>query len=419
MFLYNAEYCIFSRKKLRGDIIQQFPQLTEEELNVILPSKDTVFQLKVLAHTGEVVVIYSVQKLPIVFEIEKVMYPTVYMLWHKPDLLYTFTTHPQVLPVIGRGADLMLPGVVLPPNNEGLHAYGHLKKGERVAVNLTKNKAPVAVGKAANSSYDMYMCAKRGKCVEVLHYYGDLLSTYGTKLVVPELGPAFDVDMDSSSDDMDSPTEDHNNEHDLDDSLANITEKLELKSVGIENTEGKVTELSSNEKELNDSDPTNYEPEETIMKSEHPEDSRNSTMSMDDLLKYCFLKSIRTTMKKVDLPLLTSNFYKLHMIPACPEGQSLDIKKSSYKKLSNFLDEMAKLGVVQLESLQKGVQSISKIDYTNELVKSFVDKLTNEKDDAGLKVDNSVTNKASVPEITEKYVVTAAVLPLFYPYDYK
>lgn len=387
-------------------------------MNVILPSKDTVFQLKVLAHTGEVVIIYSAQKLPIVFEIEKVMYPTVYMLWHKPDLLNTFTTHPQVFPVITRGADLMLPGVVLPNNDGGLHAYGRLKKGERVAVNLTSNRAPIAVGMAANSSYDMYMCAKRGKCVQVLHYYGDLLSTYGTKLVVPELGPAFDHEVDDSSDNTDSFTDD---EQKLDENLAIISEKIELRSDAVEHINGENTYISSNEKcnGLKESDPTNLEPEEKIINSEHLEEPPSSTMLMDDIIKYCFLKSLRTTMKKVDLPLLTSNFYKLHMIPACPDGHTLDIKKTSYKKLSNFLDEMAKLGVVQMESLQKGVQSISKIDYANELVKSFVDNLTNDKDEAGLKVDNSVTNKSSVPEITEKYVVTAAVLPLFYPYDYK
>lgn len=389
-------------------------------MNVILPSKDTVFQLKVLAHTGEVVLIYSAQKLPIVFEIEKVMYPTVYMLWHKPDLLYTFTTHPQVFPVITRGADLMLPGVVLPKNDGGLHAYGRLEKGERVAVNLTSNRAPIAVGMAANSSYDMYMCAKRGKCVQVLHYYGDLLSTYGTKLVVPELGPAFDHEVENSSDNADSFTEDQDDEHEVDENLAKITEKIELKSDEVNNVEGEVTDISSNEKctGLKESDTTNLEPEEKNINSEHLKEP-SSTMSMDDIIKYCFLKSLRTTMKKVDLPLLTSNFYKLHMIAACPDGYTLDIKKTSYKKLSNFLDEMAKLGIVQMESLQKGVQSISKIDYANELVKSFVDNLPNDKDEAGLKVDNSVTNKSSVPEITEKYVVTAAVLPLFYPYDYK
>lgn len=56
--------------------------------------------------------------------------------------------------------------------------------------------------------------------------------------------------------------------------------------------------------------------------------------AMDNLLLHCFLKTWKTSAKKIDLPILTSNFYRLHMIPACPDGVTLDIKKSSYKKLS-------------------------------------------------------------------------------------
>lgn len=396
---------IFFRKKLRSDINQQFPNLNEDELNNIMPNKETIFSMKIQVHTGEIVSVYLVQKLPIVFELEKRMYPTVYMLWHAPDLLYTFTTHPQVLPVIGRGADLMLPGVVL-PGGEGLRAYGNLVKGARVAVNLTSNKAPVAVGKAAHSSHDMYMCARRGKCVEVLHYYGDLLSTYGTKLVVPELGPPFQ-------------TEDSEQELNGDvDLLVSSTEGLQLNE---DESCPPVSGTGSEEVQVEEgkSEPlvdSGVEEPEVVST---PEEPVNTTAVMDDLLHYCFLKSLRTSMKKVELPLLTSNFYKLHIISACPKSKTLDIKKTSYKKLSNFLDDMVKKGVIQVESLQKGVQSISKVDFSHELVRGFVDNHTNEEDESGLSVDTTQTNKASVPEITEKYTVTAAVLPLFYFYDYK
>lgn len=59
---------------------------------------------------------------------------------------------------------------------------------------------------------------------------------------------------------------------------------------------------------------------------------------MDELLDYCFLKALKTTAKKIDLPVLTSNFYRLHIVPACPADKSLDVKKSSFKKLSKFLE---------------------------------------------------------------------------------
>ncbi|KAG8245118.1 Eukaryotic translation initiation factor 2D [Homalodisca vitripennis] len=327
------------------------------------------------------------------------MYPTVYTLWHVPELLPTFTTHPQVLPVIARGADLMLPGVIL-PHGPSLHAYGRLQRGERVAVNLSTNKAPVAVGLTAHSSYDMYMAAGRGKCVEVLHYYGDLLSTYGTKLSVPELGPAFHTD-DSNS------VEQVTDQLDSVDTLVSDADKVDLPSGEAEENFSELAQGISN---------SELEEESNMFEVDS---SSSPDVCPDELLKHCFYKALKTTMKKIDLPLLTSNFYKLHMIPACPKERTLDIKKSSYKKLSNFLDEMVKTGVINTESLQKGVQSISKIDYSHESLKHFVDNFSNEEDGTCLSVDTTQTNKSSAPEITEKYTVTAAVLPLFYEYDYK
>lgn len=48
--------------------------------------------------------------------------------------------------------------------------------------------------------------------------------------------------------------------------------------------------------------------------------------------------------------MLASNFNKVHMIPACPCGYQLDIKKSTHKKLSNFLTQMASTGIIKIET---------------------------------------------------------------------
>jgi len=45
-----------------------------------------------------------------------------------------------------------------------------------------------------------------------------------------------------------------------------------------------------------------------------------------------------------------------------PTGLSLDVKKSSYKKLSKFLTAMQQRGFVQVKELSKGVESIISID---------------------------------------------------------
>ncbi|GCB67120.1 hypothetical protein scyTo_0007996 [Scyliorhinus torazame] len=46
-----------------------------------------------------------------------------------------------------------------------------------------------------------------------------------------------------------------------------------------------------------------------------------------------------------------------------PEGQQLDIKKSSYKKLSKFLQTMQQRQIVQVKELSKGVESITAVSW--------------------------------------------------------
>ena len=58
-----------------------------------------------------------------------------------------------------------------------------------MAINLHNNKAPIAVGTAWLSSEDMYMAAKKGKCVNIKHFYGDQLWAAGTRDQLPDLGP--------------------------------------------------------------------------------------------------------------------------------------------------------------------------------------------------------------------------------------
>lgn len=66
-----------------------------------------------------------------------------------------------------------------------------------------------------------------------------------------------------------------------------------------------------------------------------------------------------TIFQQVTVPILTSNFYKVHMLPACPPGKSVDLKKSSYKKLGKFLDKIAEEKIIVQKELSKGVMSIT------------------------------------------------------------
>ena len=53
---------------------------------------------------------------------------------------------------------------------------------------------------------------------------------------------------------------------------------------------------------------------------------------MDELLENAFLRACKLSAKKVEFPILSSNFYRLHIVNSCPPGMFL-----LDKKVNNFL----------------------------------------------------------------------------------
>lgn len=247
------------------------------------------------------------------FQIEETLYPTIFYLWKVPDLLRCLTTHEPVIPKLKHGADLMIPGVVV--NDEGMNKFGRFEKNTLMAVNITTNKAPQAIGTTAHDNLDMYMAGGRGKFLNIIHVIGDsLCQMEGKNSIpsVPELGtPEFLIEP--------IPETEEKTEDSSLDSVAENAISLDEKS--IENED--ITEIAEGVQEL------------TV----------NTAEEMDNLLIYCFLKALKYSGKKITLPILTSNFYRLHIIEACPSGKTLDIKKTSYKKLNKFLNEMKTVSV--------------------------------------------------------------------------
>lgn len=194
------------KKKLKADLKKKFPAFTDDILGTLLPNKDEVVVTKVYTFNGDSLLVYYRDKNPVFFELEKdkVVFPTVYTLWQYPDLLKCFPTHPPVVKKLANGADLMLPGMVV-DHSLGDKTYGKLKKvkeievyctkntswtrillhgfnfqGDVLGVNLTDNKAPVAVGTAALSSEDMYMAGNRGKGIHIVHMFGERWLIFST-----------------------------------------------------------------------------------------------------------------------------------------------------------------------------------------------------------------------------------------------
>uniref|UniRef100_A0A8C6CWD8 Eukaryotic translation initiation factor 2D n=1 Tax=Moschus moschiferus TaxID=68415 RepID=A0A8C6CWD8_MOSMO len=165
------------RRKLRADVAAVFPTLGTDQVSELVPGKEELNIVKLYAHRGDAVTVYVSGGNPILFELEKNLYPTVYTLWSYPDLLPTFTTWPLVLEKLVGGADLMLPGLVVPP--AGLP---QVEKGDLCAVALVGNRAPVAVGVAAMSTAEMLTSGLKGRGFSVLHTYQDHLCPEGRQL---------------------------------------------------------------------------------------------------------------------------------------------------------------------------------------------------------------------------------------------
>lgn len=85
------------RRKLRADVTTAFPTLGTDQVSELVPGKEELNIVKLYAYKGDAVTVYVSGGNPILFELEKNLYPTVYTLWSYPDLLPTFTTWPLVL----------------------------------------------------------------------------------------------------------------------------------------------------------------------------------------------------------------------------------------------------------------------------------------------------------------------------------
>ncbi|XP_005005920.1 eukaryotic translation initiation factor 2D isoform X3 [Cavia porcellus] len=314
------------RRKLRADVTAAFATLGTDQVSELIPGKEELNVVKLYTHKGDTVTVYTSGGNPILFELEKNLYPTVYTLWSYPDLLPTFTTWPLVLEKLVGGADLMLPGLMVPP--AGLP---QVQKGDLCAIALVGNRAPIAIGVAVLSTAEMLAAGLKGRGFSVLHTYQDHLWRSGDKSSPPSIAPPVQDAADVSEEKVQG----------------------DMRGLALQGEEGhREGSLPEASEDGSIQDP-----------SPDPMDGRSLQEQMDDLLQQCFLQALKCRVKKADLPLLTSTFLGSHMFSCCPEGRQLDIKKSSYKKLSKFLQHMQQEEIVQVKELNRGVESIVAVDW--------------------------------------------------------
>ncbi|MGH0174976.1 UNVERIFIED_CONTAM: hypothetical protein FKN15_069634 [Acipenser sinensis] len=357
------------RRKLKADISTAFPVLSAEQISELIPNKEELNVVKIYTHKGDSVTLYVLHKNPIFFEVERKLYPTVYTLWLFPDLLPVFTTWPAVLQKLAGGADLMLPGVVVPPS--GLPG---VKQGDLCAITVVRNRAPVGIGTATMSTAEMLEAGMKGKGLSVFHTYTDQLWAFGDKSSPPTIAPSDPEPADS---------EEHSEG-----------------SEGAEEEEEPSPSTDTAARTLQDLQTTPHcpEPEEKAGEGseEAEEDGRTPQEQMDELLLQCFLHALKI-----------KGFYS-------PSGKQLDIKKTSYKKLSKFLQCMQQQRkLIQVKELSKGVESIVEVDWKHREIRSFSVSEGSVLEEAPEESCRDTEKPYHPPEISTLYSVSTRLLPLF------
>lgn len=328
------------RKKLRRTIRERFPNASDTDIDSLLPPKG---EITVSKYPNRILV-YTVEGgYPMFFDIDgrgTEMFPTVYALWKVPELLPTFVLKGgEVSRFVIGGADLMFPGIQIPP--DGLPSFS---AGQLWAVKVPGNPAPIAVGSTTMSSSEALKANLRGKALKISHHYGDTLWESAENPFVPNAGYLEDVvfadpaltsvseasdscETDASADQGNAiHNEESNDVADAKDEQDVITEVSEPLTAAVDDL---------NLADTAEVDDSNFDEQHTL-----------SVEEVDALLDKCLLQALHTSVKDKDLPMPGSTLWSGHVLPCRPSGVTLDVKKSSYKKLSKWLQAKASTGLI-------------------------------------------------------------------------
>lgn len=385
-------YCLliqffFFRKKFHANVKSRF-FLADEDIVSLFPSKEPITCHRLVTASKGIVNAYGCLNRPLFFETEEVLYPTIFSLWICPKILPSIPMHGSLIEKLVNGADLMIPGVTLSPD---VCKRNEIDKNTLVYICTLDNISAVAVGITTTSSNNM-LPGNKGKAVHIYHTIDDeLCKLFEIKDSIPNKGPLVTESCQVTST--------------IEDSLCQVSTTDPAPTDP--NIDSLITALSASDITV-----PAEEPPKIVSVSGGAGVTKNEEvkqeMTMDELIMFCFLKALKTTASKIKLPVLTNIFYKNHMIESVPEDSYVDIKKSKYKKLSNFLSEVAEKGLISLQT-DKGVQSIVSIDYNHEMLRNFkVEKKNIPESDIATKF-----------EVEEKYVINGCVHSIFTKYNYK
>eukprot|EP00435_Cladocopium_sp_Y103_P035914 s1105_g9.t1 len=325
-------------KALKSQLCELYPSLTEKEVDEILPEG----QAKVVKLDNRCL-LYSAGDAPAAFfdaEGRSELYPTLYTLWQYPHIMQELTIHPPVSKFVLNGADLMLPGVLVPAN--GVVGFGTVTKGQPRCIKIDGNPYAIAVGRMLVNQTQMEKL--KGKGMEVLHVYKDGLWAQCGK-VKPNAG---------------------------------FTEEEEVAPCSESKWNKDNKELQEPTSATKDAETGDKPSEEKPSAGGSCAASAAADWTQDDLLDFTFLQAMKQSLADDKaLPIEASELYEKHMKPARPEGTTLDVKKSSHKQIGKFLNAMRKSKAIDVTE-KKGVIHVSKVDRNHKVFAALETKFANE-----------------------------------------
>ncbi|CAG9571463.1 unnamed protein product [Danaus chrysippus] len=387
----------YFRKQLAQRIQYEFPGITEEKVKELVPNKSNVSYMELVLHSGDTAGVYVMDGVPIMIDLGESLIPTVCALWKAPDLVPIICIHTPVLSKIQGGAPLYVPGV----NTHG--QFPQYPSGALVAACTGDNAAACIVGRATISSSEL-LRDRMGVCLEILHVFGDQLCKEKkfVKIERPKLDPGS---------------------YNITELLTNEINKLNIQPVKDEWPSLVKTESAPiNEPAvIVDSVPETIT---NVSQDEENNDLNNTAESdvscevsipgdMDGLLRWCLLSFLKLETKHVELPLKTNLLYKNHLMPLCPSDRTLDVKKSSFKKMGKFLEAMQREGLIEVREIEKGVDALVSVATSHPLVTSHRAVRRAVGGTAG--GERGAEDEYVPPTIRELYCITANVVDLFQP----
>ncbi|XP_026194224.1 uncharacterized protein LOC34621297 [Cyclospora cayetanensis] len=206
------------RKKLREALLRSFPLLTDDGVDTLLPSKETVVLARMnlpqasqaggspqqlpgslaplmSASSANKCALYFIGDLPVVSEVNGLLFPTIHGLWRVPHMLPCMLVFSPVSHFVLKGADLMLPGLCRPLTIAASRAVGieEVALGSLWAVRVVGNALPFAIGRAVTRAPSLELLGDKGRALELIHHLGDALWKSGKHVPLPPLFTAHQV----------------------------------------------------------------------------------------------------------------------------------------------------------------------------------------------------------------------------------